>query len=248
MHLHLPKPVHGWREFLNEVAIIVVGISIALGAENIVERMRWAGEAAHATHSVKEELEGAAINAWERTAVQPCLNARLRYLTDAVAQNHGPWKAAPMLQGGSLRAAISPTIYMSPHRPYSTDAWQTVLSSGVYGHLGVQRAANLSSVYQLIRDLSQIQDQEDAAEARLSPLGYDVNLSDDAKIQMLEALGNVDRLNTFMTLVANQYIRDLKRVKLSFNPTEVAKDRRAILTYQRKARGLCVTDPPLDLN
>ena len=33
MHFHLPKPLHGWREFLGEVGIIVIGVLIALGAE-----------------------------------------------------------------------------------------------------------------------------------------------------------------------------------------------------------------------
>ena len=32
MHLHLPKPLHGWRAFVGEVGIIVIGVLIALGA------------------------------------------------------------------------------------------------------------------------------------------------------------------------------------------------------------------------
>lgn len=31
MHFHLPKPLHGWREFVGEVGIIVLGGLIALG-------------------------------------------------------------------------------------------------------------------------------------------------------------------------------------------------------------------------
>ena len=36
MHVHLPKPVHGWREFVGEIAIIVIGILIVLGGEQLV--------------------------------------------------------------------------------------------------------------------------------------------------------------------------------------------------------------------
>jgi hypothetical protein len=39
MHFHLPKPLHGWREFGGEVGIIVLGVLIALGAEQIVESL-----------------------------------------------------------------------------------------------------------------------------------------------------------------------------------------------------------------
>ena len=37
MHFHLPKPLHGWREFVGEVGIIVIGVLIALGAQQVVE-------------------------------------------------------------------------------------------------------------------------------------------------------------------------------------------------------------------
>jgi hypothetical protein len=37
MHFHLPKPLHGWRAFAGEVGIIVVGVLIALAAEQVVE-------------------------------------------------------------------------------------------------------------------------------------------------------------------------------------------------------------------
>jgi len=36
MHLHLPKPLHGWRELAGAVGIIVVGVLIALGAVQVV--------------------------------------------------------------------------------------------------------------------------------------------------------------------------------------------------------------------
>ena len=37
MHIHLPKPPHGWREFLSEIGVVVIGIVIALLGEQSVE-------------------------------------------------------------------------------------------------------------------------------------------------------------------------------------------------------------------
>ncbi|HTK72654.1 MAG TPA: hypothetical protein VL331_09175 [Croceibacterium sp.] len=39
MHIHLPKPLHGWREFIGEVGIIVIGVLIALAAEQAIEAL-----------------------------------------------------------------------------------------------------------------------------------------------------------------------------------------------------------------
>lgn len=56
MHFHLPKPLHGWREFAGEVGIIVIGVLIALGAEQLVEDWRWHERLAAAQKTIDFEL------------------------------------------------------------------------------------------------------------------------------------------------------------------------------------------------
>ena len=51
MRVHLPKPLHGWRQLAGEVGIIVLGVLIALGFEQLVEAMRWRSEVGHFSHS-----------------------------------------------------------------------------------------------------------------------------------------------------------------------------------------------------
>jgi hypothetical protein len=41
MQFHLPKPLHGWRAFVGEVGIIVLGVLIALTAGQVVEWVHW---------------------------------------------------------------------------------------------------------------------------------------------------------------------------------------------------------------
>ncbi len=56
MHLHLPKPLHAWRAFVGEVGIIVLGVLIALGAEQVVETLHWRSEAREFRKAVDHEL------------------------------------------------------------------------------------------------------------------------------------------------------------------------------------------------
>jgi hypothetical protein len=56
MHFHLPKPLHGWREFAGEVGIIVLGVLIALGAEQVVETLSWHHKVAMVRQSLVAEL------------------------------------------------------------------------------------------------------------------------------------------------------------------------------------------------
>jgi hypothetical protein len=55
MHFHLPKPLHGWREFAGEVGIIVLGVLIALAAEQVVETVHWRSEAREFRRAVDQE-------------------------------------------------------------------------------------------------------------------------------------------------------------------------------------------------
>jgi hypothetical protein len=52
MHIHVPKALHGWRELINEIVIIVIGILIALALEQVMESWRWSQE----NHDAREEL------------------------------------------------------------------------------------------------------------------------------------------------------------------------------------------------
>jgi len=73
MHFHLPKPLHGWRELLGEVGIIVIGVLIALGAEQVVDDIRWHQKVAVVRNSLMEEL-GNDRGRWQADMAEvPCL-------------------------------------------------------------------------------------------------------------------------------------------------------------------------------
>ena len=84
MHFHLPKPLHGWREFAGEVGIIVIGVLIALSAEQVVEDWQWHQKLAAAKKSIDFEL-----------------NAQLDYSEEVV----GLARCAPLFVG-ALESAI----------------------------------------------------------------------------------------------------------------------------------------------
>ena len=50
-----PRPVRNWRGFLKEVGIIVLGVSIALAAEQAVEWFHWHNRVAEARKAIATE-------------------------------------------------------------------------------------------------------------------------------------------------------------------------------------------------
>jgi hypothetical protein len=91
MHVHLPKRLHGWRAFVGEVGIIVVGVLIALGAEQLVELVHQRNEAAEANDIIRGELAFNVGRLQSRSQIRSCIDARLleieRLLDRAGAQS-----------------------------------------------------------------------------------------------------------------------------------------------------------------
>jgi hypothetical protein len=57
MHLHRPKPLHGWREISLEVGVIVIGIVIAILLEQTVEVFHHAHQRSELTEALKKDGE-----------------------------------------------------------------------------------------------------------------------------------------------------------------------------------------------
>ena len=77
MHLHLPKPLHGWREFAGEVGIIVLGVLIALAADALIERTNWLHKVKLADANMRVEIERNRTNAAQYAILQPCAGRML---------------------------------------------------------------------------------------------------------------------------------------------------------------------------
>jgi hypothetical protein len=80
MHVHLPKPLHGWREFAGEVGIIVIGVLIALTFEQVAQSVHDRFIAAEARAAIRAEVRE---NLWwmeRREQYQPCIDNTLGQL------------------------------------------------------------------------------------------------------------------------------------------------------------------------
>ena len=91
MDIHKPKPWHGWPEFVKEIGTIVIGVLIALGAEQLVEAAHWSQKVHDAQARLKHELSALDSYAFERDQVDGCLDRRLSDLRTGLLGGVGRW-------------------------------------------------------------------------------------------------------------------------------------------------------------
>lgn len=80
MKLKLPTPLNGWRVFAGEVGVVVLGVLLALGAQEVAETIDDRSEAAVTRDSLTNEIEESLAVLELRKAAQPCIDRRLREL------------------------------------------------------------------------------------------------------------------------------------------------------------------------
>lgn len=131
MHFHLPKPLHGWREFAREVGIIVLGVLIALGAEQAIESWHNRYEVHEMHVRLRDEISVNLVNTYERLAISRCLTDRISQLRDLLVGSDGSWIGRPTRFGGNFYVNAMPSVYRVPKRDWPTSAWNEANTGGV---------------------------------------------------------------------------------------------------------------------
>jgi len=232
MHIHLPKPLHGWRELVGEVGIIVVGVLIALLAEQAVDAWRWQDKINRAENAMRIELaDDNGPQAYGRLLIGNCLDQRIKRMRDG----------AGTVPPDQLR--LWAKSYSPPFRTWDSEAWKVVIASDIGSHMGPDRLIAWSAPYRIIPALSE-EDQREARlvmdlRASLPPSGQPT--SDDLRSFRLAAaqlrLANRRFINTSQLLIS----------RMGALRTQLPEDTQRQLTREARAMyGNCVTVPDVD--
>ena len=104
MHAQLLKPLHGWRAFAGEVGIIVFGVLIALGAQQVVETIQGNAQGREFRQAVDNELAYDLGSYKQRLMLTPCVRARLAEIDLVIA---GDLAARPIPMHGLSHWPVS---------------------------------------------------------------------------------------------------------------------------------------------
>jgi hypothetical protein len=249
MHVHLPKPLHGWRAFFGEVGIIVLGVLIALTAEQIVESIHDRYLARQALEHIRGELAYDSAFAAERIAIGDCMRASFTDLRQRLIAAGESW---PGLQGKPLSGA--PTVpasgsffasappLSSPHRLWPVSAWTAATSSGVFDR-GQGHFFNYAALYAMVEWLGRLQDHEIADYSKLMPFDVPQKLDPSTRLQLLGDVGTVDSDNADVERLAAVFVTAARRNGIPPDPMWLQR----VVHSDARMRGACVKQGP-DLN
>ncbi len=227
MHVHLPKPLHGWRAFAGEVGIIVIGVLIALAAGQVVETLHWKHVAAAARESVREEMQDEYFAASEMAIGQPCIDRQLQSLEAAVLAP-GPFRPVPSYSEGA-----SSLVFRAPARTWSPQIWQSVSGDGTITHLDEKTRLGLAGIYGLVDYLREKNTAAESLRQRLSALSRPIQPDASARAGLVADIEQARSLYALMAHVSNQLVGDGEEIGFRPRPENLRADDSGTLKFCR---------------
>ena len=231
MQVHLPKPLHGWRAFVGEVGIIVLGVLIALAAGQIIEIFHWSEKAKAAEHAMRLELaDDDGPQAYARVVIGPCFDRQLALIHDGA-------ETAPPDQLRKWIASYSP-----PFRTWDSEAWKAVASSDVGNYMGAERLVEWSAAYRTLPAFSDmnLRETELAAELR-DTLPSSGNPSSADRRDLRRLAGQLRVTNDRLVRGSQLFLARTLRL----DATVSNQMQRALISSARSMYGACVIAPDL---
>lgn len=139
-HPHIPKPLHGWRAFGGEVGVIVLGVLIALAAEQGAETLHWHQQVGQAREALGFEIADSIGQSYERDKFSPCLDRKL----DQIA----------LILDGAIKSGRLPPVGRiggPPYRTWLTNVWSTTTAGQIASHFSRYDLSQYGNFYEFVR-------------------------------------------------------------------------------------------------
>jgi hypothetical protein len=205
MHFHLPKPLHGWRAFVGEVGIIVLGVLIALTAEQLVEEWHWKQEVADASRSLDGYLDHVKFAAVQRIQMRDCIARKLDRLDDLISASKRPKIVR---------------VDLAPIRLWPTSGWQAATASGAVAHMSLEQRGRYAVLYDFTAGLGERNRKESDAIGELQLLNRPRTLSEGMRDRLIEDIAQLRQSNRLMALGAQQWLELAQPLRLQVTPED----------------------------
>jgi hypothetical protein len=218
MHFHLPKPLHGWRQFAGEVGIIVLGVLIALGAEQFVETAHQHQQGLQAEAIIRNEIGLNLGRLQSRMGIHGCVDRRIE-------------QVQALLDGAASDSNIVTPGWIG--RPqywtFLNSRWQAESQAGRAALVDGRRLSDYGIMYNRMENLLGEMDLEQADWAKLRTLEHLRRLDSAGALQFNLTLQDARYRNWRLGLVTDQLFAMAGKLGLRALPNTTAADRSVCL-------------------
>lgn len=135
------SPSMGWRAFWSEIVIVVLGVVIALAANEAVSDWSWRNKVEDAETRLQGDIAWVFLWSAEKSVTHPCVDAQLAAMSRRVLESGDYLQPLPV--GTALDRQW---VVRMPTRPYRFPTWEALLADGTASHFPAQRQAIIGRI------------------------------------------------------------------------------------------------------
>jgi hypothetical protein len=214
VEIHRPGVVRNWREFLKEVGIIVLGVSVALAGEEAVSYYNWKNEVAVVQDSLNDELSDTLFAAMERVKIADCQRRTLDRLDQLADESRG-----------TLVLHSDP---VTRNRVWGTAAWDAAVASGAIAHMPHDDRNTYASLFSAVRLFREMNLRQEELWATISAYRRPRPLTETSRERFVEAVAQLRALTGTMNHGSQQFVDSAKPLHIQLTPTQVAELRKPL--------------------
>jgi hypothetical protein len=216
------SPSMGWKAFWSEILIVVLGVAIALAANEAVEDLSWRGKVRDGEARVRGDTERVFMWGAENYATQPCFEAQLDRLAQRVMESGTTLTPAPVYSDSTSPLPVNPRFVLRmPTRPWRFPVWEALVANGTATHFSRQRQDIYSSLDYSIAAASGYRDESIRLYGRLMALSYPAELDAAARREYLVDIETLRRMNLSILITARQQMSLMLRDGMAPTPESV---------------------------
>ena len=195
-----------WRAFTREIAIVVIGVLVALAAGDVAENWNWQRKLSVGEAALRREAVDNFQYAAEQVTVGPCVEAQLATTRRRVLASQADLDRAPVFTESGWQTYV----YRMPSRVYVDTAWRALNSEGTTARMDGPRRSVYAATYQQLGDMAYRRNQLDIRNARSLLLGEGIALDPATRAVLAGDLMETSGQSQFQSLVAAQVMGSLR--------------------------------------
>lgn len=205
LHGLVPGSRESRRLYAGEVAVVVIGVLLALGADQAVRYVSDRIETAEARERIVGEVNRLTALAVERIALDSCIRSQIDVLHRGLAEGRDDWSDAVFNSSTKQKRALR-EMYHTPDRPWSTYAYDEAINVGSLKSATAHERWLLSTMYVQFEEMRQLNQQEVQLSTQLAVLQSNPALSPEERHRLMTTLAELDLINASMVLQASQQL------------------------------------------
>jgi hypothetical protein len=202
------KAVRSWEDFLKEVGTIVIGVLIALVADQAVDAWNWHKEVAIVEDSLDDELADSMFAAEERIKITECQHRTLDALDDLADKSQG-----------TLVLRNTP---VSRNRVWGSAAWDAAVASGTIAHMPHDTRNTYAELFSFVHVFRDMNLRQQELWASISAYRRPRPFTDTSRDRFVETVAQLRSLTGTMNAGAKQFVEAAKPLNIHLDPSYAA--------------------------